>query len=88
MTWTPVTCQESEALIIEHGGLINLTVLAGRTDLGGEHGDPIIITEWGLRDRETPVLRNIRHPAPIGATDQPRQPDRKPCEHYRWDPES
>lgn len=86
--WRKITCEEREALVKERGYIHDtkaprpdgLTVLAGRSDLFGEFGSPKVFTEWGTAD-ETPVLRDIRHPA-IDNEPGKTLPDRLPCEHY------
>lgn len=95
MTWRKITCEEREALVDELGRSYNglaspeFCVLAGRTDLSGEFGPPQIFTEWGRREGEVPVLRDVRWPPePVGGesiVDAAMRPDAKPCEHYRYE---
>lgn len=88
--WKQITCAEREALIDERGRSHNgfstesgVGVISGRTDLGGF--PPIIETVWGEAD-ETPVLKDVRHPARHDFPDDEPAPDLKPCEH--WVPEA
>lgn len=87
ITWQAITCVEREALVDKHGRSYNgfntesgITVLAGRTDLGGF--PPIMVTVWGYGDGERPVLKDVRHPARKDFPEDAGKPDREPCEHY------
>lgn len=82
--WVPVTCTEREQLMADR----DLVPVSSCTDLDAEfHSDPEVFTEWGDRATETPVLRDYRFPARTYASDPPgpARPDRKPCEHYRFE---
>ena len=84
MSWTPITCQQREALVDQHGRYYNgfstesgIGPLASRTDLDGEFGAPSVFTEWGWAATEQPLLRDYRWP----------DSDRA-CEHYQWTQEA
>jgi len=90
MTWVQITCEAREALVeqadreygwwSQPGGVRSgICVLSALTDLDGRFGDPLIITEWGVRETEVPILKDVRHPQRGGSG-----PDARPCEHYRW----
>ncbi|MDF3280456.1 hypothetical protein [Gordonia sp. N1V] len=85
MTWHPITCTEREELIDKVGRSHNgpaapYAPISGRSDLGGEYGDPCILTIWGRKETEAPLLKDIRYPAPDFDG-----PDSRPCEHFRWE---
>lgn len=89
--WEQVLCVEADKIKSDrgyaHDGSGDLTVYSSCTDLDGEFGDPLVFTEWGVSGNEDqPVLREYRHPAlpSPGGVLAAREPDRKPCEHYRW----
>jgi hypothetical protein len=85
MSWQKITCEEREALVDRYGRSYNgladpYGVIASRSDLGGEFGDPEVFTEWGHKETDLPVLRDIRYPAvDMAGTDL------KPCEHYAFE---
>lgn len=86
--WHAITCAEREALVDELGRSCNgfsdasgITVLAGRTDLGGF--PPIITTVWGYRETGVPLLCDVRHPARYDFPGDEVRPDLKPCEHFK-----
>jgi hypothetical protein len=87
-TWQKITCVERDELKADR----DLVPIVGRTDMGGEYGDPEIYTEWGDRATEKPVLRDRRFPPLFTGTEEPldyaRKPDPKPCEHYRFEEQS
>lgn len=71
--WIAVTCEKADE--IRRAPFI--TAYGGRSDLGGTYGEPEVYTEWGIRGRDIPLLREHRFPGLDLAG-----PDRKPCEHY------
>lgn len=80
MTWQKIACEQREALVDKFGRSYNgfsdesgIRVIAGRSDLGGEFGEPSVFSEWGYVATGQPVLRDYRWP----------ESDR-PCEHYEW----
>lgn len=86
--WNQISCAEREALVDEIGRSCNgfseesgVGVLTGRTDLGGF--PPIVLTVWGYRETEVPLLKDVRHPARYDFPGDEGQPDLKPCEHFK-----
>jgi hypothetical protein len=69
--WVSVACVVADAIRASEF----VQAYAGRSDLYGEFGEPEVYTEWGIRDRDIPVLREWRYPGVDGA------PDPKPCRH-------
>lgn len=55
--WSPITCEQSNEMVYKHTHG-ELGVFASITDPEGEHGPPLVYTEWGIRDEDRPVLRN------------------------------
>lgn len=81
-TWVEISCPEREELIDRLGRSYNgfsaesgIGVLSSKTDLDGEYGRAEVFTEWGYRETDVPVLRDIRWPK-----------DDAPCEHYAFAP--
>jgi hypothetical protein len=84
MSWQQITCDEREALVDRLGRSYNgfsdesgIGVLSAFTDMDGWRsgtGRAYVLTEWGYRATETPVLRDERWP----------NSDRT-CEHYQWE---
>lgn len=88
MTWQRITCHEREALIDRlgrsYGGFSDesgIGVHSSLTDLDGQFGRPYVMTTWGYRDSEVPVLKDERWP---DDTDRPLASDARPCEHHQW----
>jgi hypothetical protein len=78
MTWTRIDCARSDEI---YESIENRFPLAGRSDMGGEFGEPRIETIWGDRETEQEVLKNVRHPRYEWDS---QAGDREPCEHYEW----
>lgn len=77
MSWTPIGCARSDEIKATE----DLWVVASRSDIGGEFGEPRIDTVWGDRKTEQEVLKDVRHPRYEWDS---QQGDREPCEHYEW----
>ncbi|QOF39372.1 hypothetical protein E3G66_003576 [Mycobacteroides abscessus] len=91
MVWMKITCAEREQIWADRDGNRNLAPISTCTDLDAEfHSEPEIFTEWGDRETQVPVLRDYRYPARYCASDPPGtvRPDRKSCEHYRYEVQS
>lgn len=80
MSWHRVTCEMREAVIDALGRSYNgfseesgIGPLSSRTDMHGEYGFPYVMTKWGRRTDDLPVLWDERWP----------DSDR-PCEHHIW----
>lgn len=73
--WVRVACEVAD--VIRHSE--HVTPYGGRSDLGGQYGDPEVYTEWGLKnsEKEVAVMREYRWPAPDFDG-----PDTRPCEHW------
>lgn len=83
MTWVQITCAERDQIMAAR----DLVPISSCTDLDAEfHSAPQMDIEWGDRASEQPVLCEHRYPAwPSADWSQPAAPDRKPCEHYRYE---
>lgn len=84
MGWVMITCAERDQIMADR----DLAPISSCTDLDGEfHSEPEMFIEWGQRYTDTGVLRDYRYPARYYADDPPGtvKPDRKPCEHYRFE---
>lgn len=79
MSWDKVACAERDKMFTALSG--SLCVIAGRSDMSGEYGDPRIETIWGDNETEGEVLKDVRHPRYEWDS---QEGDRKPCEHYQW----
>lgn len=80
MGWVKIPCSERDQLMADR----DLVPVASCTDLSAQfHSEPEMFIEWGDRGTDTSVLRDYRHPAFSGPDLMP-QPDREPCEHYRF----
>ena len=64
--WVGVACEVSD--VIRHSE--HVTVYASRT------GETEVFTEWGIKGREVPVLREWRFPSRVAGN-----PDLRPCRH-------
>lgn len=73
--WVPIPCLTAD-LIRQHPQVVPTE---GRSDIGGEFGEPCVYTEWGLRDDDIPVMREWRYPSRV-----PGEPDPRPCEHLAY----
>lgn len=87
MGWVKITCAERDEIM----GLRDLVPFSSCTDLDAEfHSEPEVFTEWGDRGTDLSVLQDYRYPARMYVSDDPLEyasrPDRKPCEHYQWEP--
>lgn len=78
--WQRISCSEREELVDRLGRSYNgfsaesgICVLSSKTDPDGLYGAPEIVTEWGRRDTEEPVLRESVRPGVEGG-----------CEHFVW----
>lgn len=86
MGWVKITCAERDELKAAR----DLVPVSSCTDLDAQfHSEPEVFTEWGERDTEVSVLQDYRYPPRRYLSDGPleyvQRPDRKPCEHYRWE---
>ncbi|CPW71690.1 hypothetical protein [Mycobacteroides abscessus] len=84
MGWVKISCAEREQIMAAR----DLAPFSSCTDLDAEfHSEPEVFTEWGDRGTENSVLRDYRYPARRCLGEDPGiiRPDRKPCEHYRYE---
>ncbi|AGT12393.1 hypothetical protein I5H84_gp087 [Mycobacterium phage RitaG] len=84
MPWVKITCTERDELMSTR----DLVPFSSCTDLDAEfHSEPQMDIEWAERGADQPVLREHRYPARTYLSDEPGtvRPDRKPCEHYRYE---
>lgn len=87
MGWVRIPCAERDQIMADH----DLVPFASCTDLDAQfHSEPEMFIEWGDRSTDTSVLRDYRFPARYYTGDPPGtiRPDRKPCEHYRFEEDS
>lgn len=77
MSWTAVTCEESDRIHAERGDLV---ILEGRTDVdNATSGELHVMRVWGTSDGE-PVLRDERDILPAE--------DGSSCGHWTWQQET
>ncbi|OHU29052.1 hypothetical protein [Mycobacteroides chelonae] len=82
MTWVKIPCAERDQLMADR----DLVPFASCTDLDAQfHSEPEMFIEWGQRGTDTSVLRDYRHPEFSSSDPAVIRPDRKPCEHYRFE---
>ena len=80
MSWVQISCVDRD---LAYRDVINddeYGVISGRSDMGGQYGDPRVETIWGYGD--APHLKDVRHPRYEWDS---RIGDRLPCEHYQWE---
>ncbi|EIU63153.1 hypothetical protein MM1S1540310_3049 [Mycobacteroides abscessus subsp. bolletii 1S-154-0310] len=82
MGWVKIPCAERDQVKADH----DLVPFASCTDLGAQfHSEPEMFIEWGDRGTDTSVLRDFRYPELPSEDPAVVRPDRKPCEHYRFE---
>lgn len=85
--WKRITCEERDALVTRLGRSFNgfseesgIGPISSLTDMTGERtGRPYVLTVWGYRDTDQPVLKDERWPDDTG---RPLASDARPCEHH------
>lgn len=55
VTWVPTTAAVYSAIRVEHRD--GLTVHGTFTDIGGYNGEKRIMTEWGLKGSDAPLIK-------------------------------
>lgn len=83
MGWVKITCADRDEIMASR----DLVPFSSCTDLDAEfHSEPEVFIEWGERGTDVSVLQDYRYPARSSLSEPVVvRPDRKPCEHYRWE---
>jgi hypothetical protein len=65
-TWKEISPEAYSCLYVALGGGDAMKVFGAITDMDGIHGDPLIMTEWGPKDADYPMLRSEHKPKKPG----------------------
>jgi hypothetical protein len=60
--WKEISVHAYSVLVAAMGGYEAMKVFGAITDMGGQWGEPEVMTEWGPKEADYPIFKITRNP--------------------------